>query len=164
MRIARSLAVLATGTAAVFALLPAAGAQAAHSIGGYAVQCVNIPQRPSGESGIQVAVDGLGSDHPRNALMAARARVSANSACGATTAATVVRIQIDKVALIRYGKGVVTSAGPRVGGRTITLDTPGRAGACAQYYVGVRFSVRFAAGDLGHGNINGPLFAGTGTC
>src|SRR4051794_29835964 len=75
--------------AGVLALLPATSAEAAHHIGGYDVGC--FVRDSKSYDGIQAAVDGLGSDTPRNALVAGRARVSSAAACNVTNGIDVVR-------------------------------------------------------------------------
>jgi hypothetical protein len=155
--ITRGLAVLLVVCGSLL-LLPAGSADAAHRVGGYDVACYSPPS--SGYNGQRVAVEGVGSDVPRNALIAARAHVSSSPSCNKTNGVRVVRVQIDRLALLN-GASVLTERDALNNGTAdITAQTAGVANlACsAGLRVYVSFSARFADGTVGYGSNYGPYF------
>jgi hypothetical protein len=157
VKVRRRLIVLGSATAALLVALPMASASAAHNISAIAKTCVNQAGN-SPYDGVEVALVGLGSDAPRNALVAARARVSTAAACNRTNGIHVLRITINRVSLLTPSS-VLTHSGAKGGGTFVTLDSPGvRANCTTNYRVGVRFSVRYADQSLASGFANGPFW------
>lgn len=152
-RIATAVAVL-IGT---IAFLPATAAQAAHHIGGYTVGCF-YPASASYD-GAQAAVDGLGSEQPRNALVAGRGRVSSSPTCARSRGIKVLRVQIDAVAL-RTTRTIAAKRFVDNGTAYVSADTPGVANlpCSTALRVEMRFSVRYADGSLGGSTLIGPYF------
>jgi hypothetical protein len=154
LKVLRRLALIGSATAAVFALLPATGAWAAHNLSGtYVRVCVNQPST-SAYDGVEVALVGLGSDNPYNALVAGRARVSNSLNCHKTGHIRALRVQITKVALMDTGR-VLAVGGPTGSAASVTRDTNGIRKSCfLAYRVGVRFAVRYTDGALATGWAN----------
>ncbi len=158
----RKLAAIIAMAAVAFALLPAQSALAAHHIGGYANACF-IPT-DKGFNGVYVAVDGIGSDNPRNYYAAAAARVTATSACAVANGVKIARVQIDRVSLLELigtTHVVRRSAGPLNNGTaSVVGQSPGWHSPCtANLQASVRFSVRFVDGSVAPGGLfTGPAF------
>jgi hypothetical protein len=148
---------LAGATAAALIALPIGSAAAAHNITNPVTTCV-FQAGNSPYDGVQVALAGLGSDHPANAFVAARARVSTVPACNRTGAIHVLRIQIDRVSLLT-ASSILTHSGAKNGAPSVVVDTPGVRKSCTtNYRVGVRFTIRYADGSLATGFANTGFF------
>ena len=173
----RPVAVVALAVAALWATT--APAWAAHQLG-------NGPRAPYFTGGI---ADGraehspvyavlvpLGSDVPRDAVVAAKAMVSANAcsldnfvtpppACGdAAAPSSVRRVQIDRLELDYVGPGphhIYTSVGPvNAGSDTVSTTTPGQQALPCGNQLAVRLyvSVRYQDNSLSRYGVSGPPF------
>jgi hypothetical protein len=159
----RKLVAIAAIAAGAFALMPAQAALAAHPIGGYAKDCIGTNN--SAYDKVYVAVDGVGSDNPRNWYAAGTARITATATCAVPNGINAVRVQIDRLALLEYVGGSTTITRKAVGpvhgsGGNVVAQTPGWHSPCsANLQVSVRFSVRYANGALSTGGfLTGPVF------
>ncbi len=159
----RKLVAIVAMAAGAFALLPAQSALAAHHVGGYAHECIGTNNKAYNR--VYVAVDGVGSDNPRNYYAAAAARVTATSTCAVANGIKVAKVQIDKVALLELIGSTVhvvrEYAGPLNNGTSsVAGQTPGWHSPCSSnLQASVRFSVRYVNGALSTGGfLTGPVF------
>jgi hypothetical protein len=151
--------VLAIGAmvAGALALLPMESAAAAHHVGGYAKECIGSNNKAYDK--VYVAVDGVGSDNPRNYVVAASARVTATAGCQVSGGIRVLRVQIDKIALVQRYSSTFSITRKSVGplsnrNKTVAGQTAGWHAPCdANLQASVRFSVRYVDGSLATGGV-----------
>jgi hypothetical protein len=158
----RKLVAIAAMAATAFAVMPMESALAAHHIGGYARKCIGTDNKAY--NGVDVAVDGVGSDQPLNYYAAGVGRVTGSTLCAVTNGIKVLRVQIDNLYLLELvgTKRVIRAQTGRKnnGTNSITAQTPGvHRGCTANYQVSVHFSVRYVDGATSSGGyLIGPVF------
>ncbi len=143
---------LVAAAIAVVVMLPGT-AFAAHHIGGYYWGCVG-PGGTNYYDKVYIAVDGVGSDKPKNAVAAARAHVEETTSCHVGSSTAYVRaINIDKLVLAgEHGAVWAVRTNIHANGNNLQADTAGRAVPCGVWVrPQVRWSLRYSNGAVVHG-------------
>jgi hypothetical protein len=171
MSLSRKAAVIGVGVAAVAAAglaLPAV-ASASHPLGTGGVLAVTCIRPAAGYQPVEAAVAPVGSDTPRNALVAAEGGVEkadsmAQSKCSLSGIAA-TRVQVDRLELDYVGTGthhIYKQAGPvnSGAGKVAELVTPGQGSLPCANDLAIRmyFSVRYADNHLARFSMSGPVF------
>lgn len=152
----KKLCVIAVAATLALVLMPASGAVAAASRGGYAA-CYGIKKKGN-YNDVRLAVTGL----IRGRQVAAFAKQSVTFKCQRVNSIPVVRMWLDKVQL-RVGRHTVASAGPRVavGKAKVQAQTRYRTVRCGRLiHVYAKFHYRYYDGATVRPFwIHGPAFS-----
>ena len=154
----KKILVLLAAVAAASVLLPLSPASASHSVGGFGAVCSY--RNSAAYNGARVAVEARGSDgSPPNAVIGARAHVSAYPSCNHAGGIGIARMQIDRLALLSGATVLVQSGSVNNGTADVLSSTAGVRTSCTMNLrVYVHYSARYADNTLAAGDYYGPYF------